>query len=257
MVAGSGPELICHLAAQIDVRASVDATRRADAAGQHRRHGQRAGGGPAGGRPGAVLLHRRRPVRARRADPLPGGRAAAARVAVRHREVLRRAVHRPVQPAARHPPLGRCGWPTCTGRGRTRAGEAGVIAIFCARAPRRPGADRSTATARRPGTTSTSGDVVARVPRRRRDSGRPGTWNIGTGVEVSVLRPGRHHRPAWPAGTSGPSFAAAAPRGAAAQRAGRRPRGPASWAGGRGPRWPTACAGCTSGSRPAPDRAAC
>src|SRR5215472_6654607 len=79
-----GPELIFHLAAQIDVRASVDGPG-GGRAGQCRGHDQPAGGGSGRRGPGAVRLLRRRPVRACRSHPAAGGGAAAARIAVRDR----------------------------------------------------------------------------------------------------------------------------------------------------------------------------
>ena len=63
-----GPELICHLAAQIDVRASVDAPRQdagVDVLGTVNLLEA------AGTTPGAVRLHRRRAVRAQRPLPVP------------------------------------------------------------------------------------------------------------------------------------------------------------------------------------------
>ena len=62
------------------------------------------------------------------------------------------------------------------------------------------------------------------------DRGRPGTWNIGTGTEVSVLEPGPRHR----RGGGPPSRAGVRPgpaRRAAAQRPGGRAGASATWAG--------------------------
>ena len=178
------PELVCHLAAQIDVRASVAAPA-ADAAGQRRRHRERAGGGPGGRRAGAVLLHRRRPVRQGRADPVAGGRAAAAGVALRGGQAVRGAVRRPVQPAARHrarraAAVQRVRPPPGPGRGVGRHPDLLLAG------PGRRAADHLRGRAGRPATTSTSGDAVAAFLAAA-DRGRPGTWNIGTGREVSVL----------------------------------------------------------------------
>ena len=101
----SQPELICHLAAQIDVRSSVTAPA-ADAGVNvvgtvNVLEAARA----AGARvlfcsSGGAVYGRDAP------DPVAGGRAAAAGVAVRHRQAVRGAVRRPVQPAARHRALG-------------------------------------------------------------------------------------------------------------------------------------------------------
>ena len=106
------------------------------------------------------------------------------------------------------------------------AGEAGVITIFCARAlaGREP-------TIYGDGTQTRDyvyvGDAV-RAFLAAGDSGRPGTWNIGTGVEVSVLDLvdiiGRRGRPGRPA-----RVRRATPRGVAAQRRRPRPRGQRAW----------------------------
>ena len=128
---------------------------------------------------GGALYGRDAPI------PSHGGRAAAARVAVRDGQVLRRAVRRPVQPAARHgwhsvlrlanvygprqDPAGECrrgadllrrGWP---GRGPTVYGDGAQTRDYVY-----------------------VGDVVAAFLAAA-DRSRPGTWNIGTGTEVSVL----------------------------------------------------------------------
>ena len=66
------------------------------------------------------------------------------------------------------------------------AGEAGVIAIFCAGRAGRAAADRFTGTARQTRDYVYVGDVVSAFLAAA-DTGRPGTWNIGTGDEVSVL----------------------------------------------------------------------
>ena len=62
-------------------------------------------------------------------------------------------------------------------------GEAGVVAIFAHHLYTGPGARSSTATARRPATTSTSAMSSARCWPRR---GASGTYNIATGVETDV-----------------------------------------------------------------------
>ena len=79
-----------------------------------------------------------------------------------------------------------CGSRTSTGRGRIRPGEAGVVAIFCAQALAGERPDSSTATVSQTRDYVYVGDAVAAFLAAA-DSGRPGTWNIGTGVEVSVL----------------------------------------------------------------------
>ena len=154
IVRGTRPELICHLAAHVDVRTSVDAPA-AGRPGQRARHGQRAGGGPRDRGPGAVQLLRRHPLRPQRRDPVPGGRAAVARVPGGHRQVLRRAVHRAVQPAARYPALHHAAGQRVRappGPQRRRRGHPHLL-----RRSSWPGKTRrSTAMAHRPATTCTS-----------------------------------------------------------------------------------------------------
>ena len=188
--------------------------------GQRGRHGQRAGGGPGGGRAGAVLLHRRRAVRAGRAHPVAGGRAAAAGVALRGGQALRRAVRRPVQPAAWHGARRAALSPTCTGRARIR--------------PARPASSRSSARALLAGERPTIfgdgtqtrdyvyvGDAVAAFLAAA-DRGRPvpGTSAPAARSACWSWPPSSARSPAGrrPGVRPGP------PRRAAAQRAGHRAR---------------------------------
>ena len=126
-------------------------------------------------------------------------------------------------------------------------GEAGVIPIFCARvlAGERP-------TIYGDGTQTRDYVYVGRrgrgVSRRGRAAAGPGTWNIGTGTEVSVLGLARMigeaagRPPSRSSPRPGPASCSAAPRGRA---------GPARpGLDRRRCRSPTACAPYTSGSRP-------
>jgi len=173
-VAAYEPELICHLAAQIDVRASVDAPA-ADAdvnilgTVNLLEAARQAGARVLFASSGGALYGRDAPIPSLEdVLPLPEspyGIGLYNRLHETRHSVLRLAnVYGPRQDPA---------------------GEAGVITIFCASvlAGREP-------TIYGDGTQTRDyvyvGDAV-RAFLAAGDSGRPGTWNIGTGVEVSVL----------------------------------------------------------------------
>ena len=94
------PQAVFHLAAQADVRVSVEDPALDGDVNVLGTSG--AGVRPPKRRPGGVLVHRRRALRRGRDDPLAGVDAGGADGALRHLQVLRRAVPRALQPAARH-----------------------------------------------------------------------------------------------------------------------------------------------------------
>src|SRR5215831_17980707 len=163
VVTGLAPELICHLAAQIDVRASVDAPA-ADAQVNVL---------------GTVnLLEAARLAGARVLFASSGGAPyGIAKYCAECYIGLYNRLH-----GTRHSVLRLA---NVYGPRQDPAGEAGVITIFCARtlAGQEP-------TIYGDGTQTRDyvyvGDAV-RAFLAAGDSGRPGTWNIGAGVEVSVL----------------------------------------------------------------------
>ena len=247
------PEVCFHLAAQADVGTSVaepvyDAE--VNVLGTLR---VRRGGAPARGA-GRVQLHRRRDLRrVRRA----GGRgcAAAAAVAVRHREARRRGVPRDLEPPAWH---GSCG---ASLRQRLRAAPGGGPRGRRGRdLPRADGGGRDEHDLRR-----RLADPRLRLRRRRRAGragrGRPRRRRLqrrhrGRAVGVGALRgvlPCRRLRP--PGGArAGP------PGGPAAERARPRSRRRASSAGAPrrasrpGSPRPGAGSGSSSGEGAAPRR---
>jgi UDP-glucose 4-epimerase len=182
-VATFGPELICHLAAQIDVRASVDAP--AADAGVNilgtvnlleaaRQTGARVLFASSGG----ALYGRDAPIPSLEdVLPLPESPYGIAKYCAECYIGLYNRLHGTTHSVLR--------LANVYGPRQDPAGEAGVITIFCA----------SVLAGREPviygdGTQTRDyvyvGDAV-RAFLAAGDSGRPGTWNIGTGVEVSVL----------------------------------------------------------------------
>ena len=183
VVAGFAPELICHLAAQIDVRASVDAPA-ADAQVNilgtvnlleaARVTGARMLFASTGG----ALYGRDAPIPSlEEVLPLPESPYGIAKYCAECYIGLYNRLH-----GTRHSVLRLA---NVYGPRQDPAGAAGVITIFCARAL----AGRAP-TIYGDGTQTRDyvyvGDAV-RAFLAAGDSGRPGTWNIGTGVEVSVL----------------------------------------------------------------------
>src|SRR5215831_10646340 len=183
VVEGSGAELVCHLAAQIDVRASVDSP--ADDAQVNvvgtvnvleaaRQVGARVLFASSGG----ALYGRDAPIPSREdVLPLPESPYGIAKYCAEQYIGLYNRLH-----GTRHSVLRLA---NVYGPRQDPAGEAGVITIFCASAlaGREP-------TIYGDGTQTRDyvyvGDAVQAFLTAG-DSGRPGTWNIGAGTEVSVL----------------------------------------------------------------------
>ena len=177
------PEVVVHLAAQADVRVSVE---RPDVRrGRERdRDGADPRGGPAARRPDRLRVDRRRDLRrVRRARAGVGG-AAAARP-VRDVEALRRGVPRDVEPPPTARTTSRFASATSTARGRSRTA--------------RPASSRSSwASCSDGGTPKIYGDgepdarlrltsATSCAPSSPRSSRDGGVFNVGTGIETSVL----------------------------------------------------------------------
>ena len=177
------PDLICHLAAQIDVRASVaDPARDAQAnivgtinvLEAARAAGARvifaSSGGALYGRDAAKPAPEGSPI-------LPESPYGVAKLCAEHYVGLYNRLH-----GTRHSVLRLA---NVYGPRQDPAGEGGVIAIFCARvlAGKAPVIYGD-------GTQTRDyiyvGDVV-RAFIAAADSRRPGTWNVGTGTETTVL----------------------------------------------------------------------
>jgi UDP-glucose 4-epimerase len=229
-VVAFGPELICHLAAQIDVRASVEAPA-ADAAVNilgtvnvleaARAAGARVLFASSGG----ALYGRDAPIPSREEVlPLPQSPYGIAKYCAEQYLGLYNRLH-----GTRHSVLRLA---NVYGPRQDPAGEAGVITIFCA----------SALAGRAPviygdGTQTRDyvyvGDAVAAFLTAG-DSGRPGTWNIGAGVEVSVLDlvaiiasvAGRDLRPRFAAPRAGELQRSAVAAGRAASELGWHPATP-------------------------------
>jgi UDP-glucose 4-epimerase len=183
VVADVAPELICHLAAQIDVRASVAAPA-ADAQTNvlgtvnvleaARATGARVLFCSTGG----ALYGRDAPIPSMEdVLPLPESPYGVAKHCAEQYVHLYNRLH-----AAAHTVLR---FANVYGPRQDPTGESGVVPIFCSRvlAGQRPtiyGDGRQTRD------YVYVGDAVAAFLAAA-DSGRPGTWNIGTGTEVSVL----------------------------------------------------------------------
>ena len=183
VVEGSGAELVCHLAAQIDVRASVDSP--ADDAQVNvvgtvnvleaaRQVGARVLFASSGG----ALYGRDAPIPSREdVLPLPESPYGIAKYCAECYIGLYNRLHGTSHSVLR--------LANVYGPRQDPAGEAGVITIFCASAL---GSARPTIYGDGAQTRDYVyvGDVVAAFLAAA-DRGRPGTWNIGTGLEVSVL----------------------------------------------------------------------
>jgi UDP-glucose 4-epimerase len=177
------PELVCHLAAQIDVRISVD-TPAADAEVNvvgtvnvleaARAVGARVVFASSGG----ALYGREAPIPSLEdVLPLPESPYGIAKFCAEQYIGLYNRLHGTSHAVMR--------LANVYGPRQDPAGEAGVITIFCARA-----LDHKAPVIYGDGTQTRDyvyvGDVV-RSFLAAADSGRPGTWNIGSGAEVSVL----------------------------------------------------------------------
>jgi UDP-glucose 4-epimerase len=183
VIAGSGAELVCHLAAQIDVRKSVDSPAcdaQANVVGtvnvlEAARHvGARVLFASSGG----ALYGRDAPIPSREdVLPLPESPYGIAKYCAECYLGLYNRLHGTSHSVLR--------LANVYGPRQDPAGEAGVITIFCASA-----LAGSQPVIYGDGTQTRDyvyvGDVVDAFLAAA-DRGRPGTWNIGTGVEVSVL----------------------------------------------------------------------
>jgi len=177
------PELICHLAAQIDVRVSVDAPAedaRINILGTVNllEAARVAGARVLFASSGGALYGRDAPIPSLEdVLPLPESPYGIAKYCAEQYIGLYNRLH-----GTRHAVLRLA---NVYGPRQDPAGEAGVITIFCASAlaGREP-------TIYGDGTQTRDyvyvGDAV-RAFLAAGDNGRPGTWNIGSGVEVSVL----------------------------------------------------------------------
>jgi UDP-glucose 4-epimerase len=183
LVAGFAPELICHLAAQIDVRASVDAPA-ADAqvnilgTVNLLEAARVAGARMLFASSGGALYGRDAPIPSLEdVLPLPESPYGIAKYCAECYIGLYNRLH-----GTRHSVLRLA---NVYGPRQDPAGEAGVITIFCARA-----LAGQAPTIYGDGTQTRDyvyvGDAV-RAFLAAGDSGRPGTWNVGAGVEVAVL----------------------------------------------------------------------
>ena len=183
LVVGSGAELVCHLAAQIDVRASVDFPAddaQANVVGTVNvlEAARRAGARVLFASSGGALYGRDAPIPSREdVLPLPESPYGVAKYCAECYIGLYNRLHGTSHSVLR--------LANVYGPRQDPAGEAGVITIFCA----------SALASAQPviygdGTQTRDyvyvGDVVAAFLAAA-DRGRPGTWNIGTGIEVTVL----------------------------------------------------------------------
>ena len=182
-VAAFQPGLICHLAAQIDVRASVAAPAddaRVNVVGTVNllEAARLAGARVVFASSGGVLYGRDAPIPSREdVLPLPESPYGIAKYCAEQYIGLYNRLHGTGHAVLR--------LANVYGPRQDPAGDAGVIPIFCARA-----LAREQPTIFGDGTQTRDfvyvGDVV-RAFLAAADSHRPGTWNIGSGAEVSVL----------------------------------------------------------------------
>jgi len=179
----SGAGLICHLAAQIDVRASVafpaeDAQANVVGTVNVLEAARRVGARVLFASSGGALYGRDAPIPSREdVLPLPESPYGIAKYCAECYIGLYNRLHGTSHSVLR--------LANVYGPRQDPAGEAGVITIFCAAA-----LAGSEPVIYGDGTQTRDyvyvADVVAAFLAAA-DRGRPGTWNIGTGVEVSVL----------------------------------------------------------------------
>src|SRR5215471_3896508 len=246
------PELIFHLAAQIDVCASVDSPAgdaevnvvgTVNVLEAARETGARVLFASSGG----ALYGSDAPIPSREdVLPLPESPYGIAKFCAEQYIGLYNRLH-----STRHSVLRLA---NVYGPRQDPAGEAGVITIFCSRA-----LSGQEPTIYGDGTQTRDyvyvGDAVQAFLTAG-DSGRPGTWNIGAGTEVSVLDlvdiiakvAGRGMRPGFVAPRAGELQRSAVAAGRAASELGWRPATPLAEGVRRVYRWIEAGA---------PDRAAC
>ncbi|MGB6455399.1 MAG: NAD-dependent epimerase/dehydratase family protein [Streptosporangiaceae bacterium] len=178
-----GPEIICHLAARIDVRASVanpvdDAQINVIGTVNVLEAARAVGARVLFGSTGAVIYGRDAPIPSLEdVLPLPESPYGVAKNCAEQYVQLYNRLH-----GTRHAVLR---FANVYGPRQDPVGQVGVVAIFCARA----------LAAQRPVVYGDGlqtrdfvyvGDAV-NAYLAAADRGRPGTWNIGTGVEVSIL----------------------------------------------------------------------
>ena len=246
------PQLICHLAAQIDVRASVtapaeDAQVNILGTVNLLEAARAAGARVLFASSGGALYGRDAPIPSREdVLPLPESPYGIAKYCAEQYIGLYNRLH-----GTRHSVLRLA---NVYGPRQDPAGEAGVITIFCASAlaGREP-------TIYGDGTQTRDyvyvGDVVHAFLTAG-DSGRPGTWNIGAGTEISVLDlvdiiaavAGRDMHPGFVAARAGELQRSAVAADRAASELGWRPATPLAEGVRRVYRWIEAGAA---------DRAAC
>jgi UDP-glucose 4-epimerase len=178
-----GPEIVCHLAARIDVRASVanpvdDAQINVIGTVNVLEAARTVGARVLFGSTGAVIYGRDAPIPSLEdVLPLPESPYGVAKNCAEQYVELYNRLH-----GTRHAVLR---FANVYGPRQDPVGQVGVVAIFCARA----------LAAQRPvvyGDGLQTRDFVyvsdaVNAYLAAADRGRPGTWNIGTGVEVSIL----------------------------------------------------------------------
>src|SRR5215475_5778465 len=246
------PQLICHLAAQIDVRASVTAPAEDAQVNILGTVNLLEAARAAGARilfasSGGALYGRDAPIPSREdVLPLPESPYGIAKYCAEQYIGLYNRLH-----GTRHSVLRLA---NVYGPRQDPAGEAGVITIFCARA-----LAGQEPTIYGDGTQTRDyvyvGDAV-RAFLTAGDSGRPGTWNIGAGTEISVLDlvdiiatiAGRDMHPGFVAARAGELQRSAVAADRAASELGWRPATPLAEGVRRVYRWIEAGAA---------DRAAC
>ncbi len=184
LVAEFRPELICHLAAQIDVRVSVaqpafDAEANIIGTVHVLEAGRAVGARVLFCSTGAVIYGRDAPIPSLEdVLPLPESPYGVAKHCAEQYVGLYNRLHGTSHAVLR--------FANVYGPRQDPAGAAGVVAIFCAQAlagerPTIYGDGRQTRD------YVYVGDAVGAFLAAA-DSGRPGTWNIGSGVEISVLK---------------------------------------------------------------------
>jgi UDP-glucose 4-epimerase len=177
------PELICHLAAQIDVRSSVSlpaADAQANVVGTVNvlEAARNAGARVLFCSTGGALYGRDAPIPSLEdVLPLPESPYGVAKHCAEQYVMLYNRLHRTGHTVLR--------LANVYGPRQDPAGEAGVVAIFCAQVL---AGDRPTIFGDGLQTRDYVyiGDAVAAFLAAA-DRGRPGIWNIGSGIEVSVL----------------------------------------------------------------------
>ncbi len=227
MVGAARPDLICHLAAQIDVRVSVtspaeDAQANVVGTVNVLEAARAVGARVLFTSSGGALYGRDAPVPSPEDAPtLPESPYGVAKLCGEHYVGLYNRLH-----GTRHAVLRLA---NVYGPRQDPAGEAGVIALFCdsvlaGRAPVIYGDGSQTRD------YVYVGDVV-RAFLAAADQGRPGTWNIGTGTETTVLDlvttlgqiSGRDVCPEFAAARAGELLRSAVAPGLAAAELGWRP----------------------------------